>query len=95
MSTAVIPTPSVRSWPVSRLDVAGAFGDIGILLPISFALITLNHMNPTAVFLAAGITYILAGRYFQIPMAVQPLKAVAAIALALALPPPTLQVRVC
>jgi sulfate permease, SulP family len=87
MSTAVITTPSIRSWPISRLDVAGAFGDIGILLPISFALVTLNYMNPTAVFLAAGITYILAGGYFQIPMAVQPLKAVAAIALALALPP--------
>lgn len=74
-------------WPLSRLDVAGAFGDIGVLFPIAIALITLNHMNPTAVFLAAGLTYILAGRYFQIPIAVQPFKAVAAIALAMSLSP--------
>lgn len=74
-------------WPLTRLDVAGAFGDIGVLFPIAIALITLNHMNPTAVFLAAGLTYILAGSYFQIPMPVQPFKAVAAIALATALPP--------
>jgi SulP family sulfate permease len=67
--------------------VAGAFGDIGVLFPIAIALISLNHVNPTAVFLAAGVTYVLAGRYFQIPMAVQPFKAVAAIALAMALPP--------
>jgi len=74
-------------WPLTRWDVAGAFGDIGVLFPIAIALISLNHVNPTAAFLAAGVTYIWAGRYFQIPMAVQPFKAVAAIALAMALPP--------
>lgn len=73
---------STVAFPLTRLDVAGAFGDIGVFFPIAIALITLNHLNPTAVFLAAGLTYILAGRYFQIPISVQPLKAVAAIALA-------------
>ena len=72
---------------LTRLDIAGAFGDIGVLFPIAIALITLNHLNPTALFLAAGLTYCLAGRYFQIPIAVQPFKAVAAIALALSLSP--------
>jgi sulfate permease, SulP family len=74
-------------WPLTRWDVAGAFGDIGILFPIAIALISLNHMNPTAVFLTAGLAYVLAGAYFRIPMAVQPFKAVAAIALALQLSP--------
>lgn len=87
MATASRLESKALHWPLTRLDVAGAFGDIGVLFPIAIALITLNHMNPTAVFLAAGLTYILAGRYFQIPIAVQPFKAVAAIALALALPP--------
>lgn len=72
---------------MTRWDIAGAFGDIGILFPIAIALISLNHMNPTAVFLTAGAAYILAGAYFKIPIAVQPFKAVAAIALALQLPP--------
>ena len=69
------------------MDLAGAFGDIGVLFPIAIALITLNHLNPTAVFLAAGLTYILAGWYFRMPIAVQPFKAVAAIALASGLAP--------
>ena len=73
------PPKSFR-WPVTRLDVAGAFGDIGVLFPIAIALISLNRMNPTAVFLTAGLMYIVAGAYFRIPMSVQPLKAVAAIA---------------
>jgi SulP family sulfate permease len=67
--------------------VAGAFGDIGVLFPIAIALITLNHLNPTALFLTAGLTYCLAAWYFRIPIAVQPFKAVAAIALAMALSP--------
>ena len=83
---AKLESRSIR-WPLTRWDVAGAFGDIGVLFPIAIALISLNHVDPTAAFLAAGLTYILAGRYFQIPMAVQPFKAVAAIALAMALPP--------
>ncbi|HVP42439.1 MAG TPA: putative sulfate/molybdate transporter [Terriglobales bacterium] len=75
------------AWPLSRLDIAGAFGDIGVLFPIAIALITLNHLNATAVFLAAGLAYVVAGWYFRIPMSVQPFKAVAAISLALGLTP--------
>ncbi len=88
-SNALFVHPITRSpdLPISRLDVAGAFGDIGVLFPIAIALITLNHLNPTALFLTAGLTYCLAARYFQIPIAVQPFKAVAAIALALSLSP--------
>jgi SulP family sulfate permease len=77
-------------WPLSRLDIAGAFGDVGVLFPLAIALISLNQMNPTAVFLAAGLAYVLAGTYFRVPIPVQPLKAVAAIALALHLPPSTI-----
>jgi sulfate permease, SulP family len=87
LSVATTVQPSARVPWLNRFDVAGAFGDIGVLFPISIALITLNGLNPTAVFLSAGLTYILAGWYFRIPIAVQPLKAVAAIALATGLPP--------
>ncbi len=87
MNTAIASRSKATTFPLSRTDVAGAFGDIGVLFPIAIALITLNHLNPTAVFMAAGLTYILAGRYFQIPISVQPLKAVAAIALATGLAP--------
>lgn len=87
METTAPTKASSIDWPLTRWDIAGAFGDIGILFPIAIALISLNHMNPTAVFLTAGGAYLLSGAYFKIPMAVQPFKAVAAIALALQLPP--------
>lgn len=91
-SNPVLVHPITRSpdqpvpW-LTRLDVAGAFGDVGVLFPIAIALISLNHLNPTSLFLIAGLTYCLAGRYFQIPIAVQPFKAVAAVALAMSLSP--------
>ncbi len=87
MATGVYIEKQTARWPLTRWDVAGAFGDMGILFPIAIALISLNHMNPTAVFFTAGLAYVLAGAYFRIPISVQPFKAVAAIALALQLPP--------
>ncbi len=87
LATSITIGKQATTWPLTRWDVAGAFGDIGILLPIAIALISLNHVNPTAVFLAAGLGYVLAGSYFRIPMPVQPFKAVAALALALHLAP--------
>ncbi|MDO8747308.1 MAG: putative sulfate/molybdate transporter [Thermodesulfovibrionales bacterium] len=62
-------------------DISGAFGDIGVLFPIAIALIAKNGFNPTALFLMAGLFYITSAYYFKITMPVQPLKAMAAIAI--------------
>ncbi len=63
-------------------DFSGAFGDIGVLFPISIILIEKNGFNPTAIFLFAGLFYLFSAKYFKITMPVQPLKAMAAIAIA-------------
>jgi len=61
-------------------DISGAFGDIGVLVPLSIALIVKNGFNPTALFLMAGLFYVISAYYFKITMPVQPLKAMSAIA---------------
>ncbi len=63
-------------------DLSGAFGDIGVLFPLAVALIAKNGFNPTALFLAAGVFYVASAWYFRITMPVQPLMAMAAIAIA-------------
>ncbi len=63
-------------------DISGAFGDIGVLFPIAIALVAKNGFNPTALFLMAGLFYILSAFYFKVTMPVQPLKAMSAIAIA-------------
>ncbi|MDO8687959.1 MAG: putative sulfate/molybdate transporter [Dehalococcoidales bacterium] len=72
----------LKSFRFNKWELGGALGDLGTLLPLMVALITLNHMNPTSVFLVVGLTYALSGLFYRLPIPVQPLKAVAAIAIA-------------
>ena len=64
-----------------RVELAGAFDDLGTLLPIVIAMILINHLSSSTVFLAFGLFYILACLYYDLPVPVQPLKAVEAIAI--------------
>ncbi|MEW6526243.1 MAG: putative sulfate/molybdate transporter [Spirochaetota bacterium] len=66
-------------------DISGAFGDIGIFFPLAILLISKNGINPTAMFLAAGIFYVVSAFYFRITMPVQPLKAMCVIAISMGL----------
>jgi SulP family sulfate permease len=69
----------------NRLDIgelSGALGDLGILIPISFALITINGFSPFSLFFFWGLAYLATGWFFKIPLSVQPLKAMAVICIA-------------
>lgn len=66
----------------SRREIAGALGDIGVLLPLMAGLILVSGLSAFTVFLFTGVTYLAAGLYFRLPVPVQPLKAMAAIAIA-------------
>lgn len=82
------PLPAVPPPRLDRNELAGAVGDLGTLLPLSILLITVNRLNPTVVFGLAGATYLLAGLYYRVPMAVQPLKSFSALAIGLGLGAP-------
>ena len=60
----------------------GAFGDIGVLFPILLSLAVVNGIDLTRALAVAGAAYIASGLYFRLPVPIQPLKAMAAIALA-------------
>ena len=79
-STATAPPP--RPLRFGLAEFGGALGDLGTLLPLAAALITVNGMEATGVFFTVGLAYLVAGLYFRLPIPVQPLKAVAAIAIA-------------
>jgi SulP family sulfate permease len=67
---------------IDRREVAGAFADVGVLVPIAVALIVTNGLSPTAVLLPAGLMYLAASWIYRLPVPVQPLKAFGAIAIA-------------
>lgn len=59
---------------------AGAFGDLGTLIPFVMAYVTLLGMNPFGVLFAFGIAKIACGLYYRTPFPVQPMKASGVIA---------------
>ena len=80
-----IPRTGALSLPRLSFDLqewSGAFGDLGLLIPITAALVLSNGFNATSVLLVFGGAYILSALYYRLPMPVQPLKAMAAIAIA-------------
>lgn len=67
------------SW---RTEAGGAVADLGVLVPIAIGLIVLNGLSATAVLLPAALLYLTVARVYALPIAVQPLKAFGAIAIA-------------
>jgi len=75
----------IKYFRFNLQELGGAVGDIGTLLPLLVSLVIVNGLNITSVVLGVGLYYIIAGIYFRIPAPVQPMKAVAAIAISLGL----------
>jgi SulP family sulfate permease len=76
-----LQTPE-RTLRFDRVELSGAFGDLGTLLPIVVGMILINKLSPSTVFLSFGLFYLITGYYYRLPVPVQPLKAVGAIAIA-------------
>jgi len=72
----------IGHYKFDRVEFAGSLGDLATLIPLSVTMIIINGLNVTSVFLMVGLFYILSGLYFKLPLPVQPLKVVAAIAIA-------------
>lgn len=72
----------IGSYKFNRVEFAGSLGDLGTLLPFALALIIVAKLSATSVFLMVGIFYVIAGVYYKLPIPVQPLKVVSAIAIA-------------
>lgn len=63
-------------------EISGSFGDIGTLLPIVIALTQNQTISLSSTLVFSGLANILTGLAFGIPLPVQPMKAIAAVALA-------------
>lgn len=69
-----------------RNEVAGAFGNLGIPLPLILSMIAVNGLDPASVFEMYGLLQIMTAFTFGVPIPVQPLKAMAAVMLTSKLP---------
>src|SRR5437879_1814698 len=54
-------------------ELAGAFGDLGTLIPFLIGYITISKMDPVGILVAFGLFKIIAGLYFKTPIPIQPM----------------------
>jgi len=71
-----------------RMEWAGAFGDLGTLIPFVVAYITVVGINPLGLLFMFGVSKILAGFYYKTPIPIQPMKTIGAAAVAGGVTPP-------
>lgn len=77
--TTCAPRPPNRWGPG---EWAGAFGDLGTLLPFVLAYLAVVRMDPAGVLCGFGLALVGSGLYYRTPMPVQPMKAIGAVAAA-------------
>ncbi len=71
----------------NRMEFAGSLGDLGTVLPLAIGMIIVNGLDPSGLFLSAGLFYIFTGLYFGITTPVEPMKVIGAYAIATAMSP--------
>ena len=72
--------PLIRGNRFDRMEWAGAFGDLGTLIPFVVAYLTMLNLDPFGVLFSFGLALVVAGLIYRTPFPVQPMKAVGAVA---------------
>lgn len=70
------------AYKFNRMEVAGSLGDLGTILPLAIGMILINGLNPMGLFMGVGLFYIFSGLYFKVTSPVEPMKVIAAYAIA-------------
>jgi len=73
-----------------RNELAGSLSDLGTLLPLTIALVLVNSVPLATTLLVVGGLFVVGGLYYHLPIPVQPLKVVSAVAIASQLPVETI-----
>ncbi len=76
-----LPKGKAAANRYDRMEWAGAFGDLGTLIPFVVGYIAVLHMDPVGVLLAFGLTKVAVGLFYRTPMPVQPMKAIGGAAI--------------
>jgi len=87
IESASLADPRASSAPktgnlYNKMEWAGAFGDIGTLIPFVVAYITILNIDPRGLLFMFGICLMVAGFHYKTPIPIQPMKAIGAAAVA-------------
>lgn len=74
-----VPAPCIR---FSLRELAGSVGDFGTIFPIILGAGIAAQVNVSYAFLGVGLWFIITGFYYKLPVPIEPMKAIGAIAIA-------------
>jgi MFS superfamily sulfate permease-like transporter len=75
------PRSTIGCARLDRHEIAGSLGDMGTFLPLLLGMVSQNGLDFATALFFAGVFNVVTGLAFPIPMAVQPMKAIAAVAI--------------
>lgn len=70
----------MRANRFDRMEWAGAFGDLGTLIPFVVAYVAVVKVDPFGLLFSFGAAMLVCGLYYKTPFPVQPMKAIGAVA---------------
>lgn len=68
-------------------ELSGSFGDLGTFVPLAVGYIAVCGMEPAGILLMMGLANIATGLFYRLPMPIEPMKVIAAAAIAQQWPP--------
>jgi MFS superfamily sulfate permease-like transporter len=85
--TASKSAPWYRRWSIGKnrydlIELAGAFGDLGTLIPFVAGYIAVVGIDPLGILFMFGLSELIVGLYYKTPIPVQPMKAIGGAAIA-------------
>ena len=88
LSPLILPEESETAPPcfwiglrISLMETSGALGDLGTFIPLLAGMVSLCGLQLGPALVGAGVANLTTGLIFKIPLAVQPMKAIAAVAI--------------
>lgn len=86
-TTPSVDVPWTKRWTLGknkydRVEIAGAFGDLGTLIPFVVGYIAVMKVDPLGILFMFGLSEVLVGLYYKTPIPVQPMKAIGGAAIA-------------
>jgi MFS superfamily sulfate permease-like transporter len=84
---AAATVPWYRRWALGKnrydlTELAGAFGDLGTLIPFVVGYIVVTKIDPLGILFMFGLSELVVGLYYRTPIPVQPMKAIGGAAIA-------------
>lgn len=72
----------IGSFEFNLRELAGSMGDFGTFIPLAVGYISVCGLNPAGIFVMMGLANIVIGLVYQLPVPLQPMKVIAAVAIA-------------